>query len=133
MSKASTISRRGFLEAIAALGSLGLASCAANERQASRLSAIDRATGKLPARSEFVVRNAYVVTMDPKLGDIPRADVHVRNGALVAVGPNMPRPVSNRSTAATASLYRGSSILTFICGAASRAASSPMATSIIFR
>ena len=92
MSKASTISRRGFLEAIAALGSLGLASCAANERQASRLSAIERATGKLPARSEFVVRNAYVVTMDSELGDIPRADVHVRNGALVAVGPNLVAP-----------------------------------------
>lgn len=92
MSKANTISRRGFLEAIAALGSLGLASCAANQRPASIFSATDRATGKLPARSEFVVRNAYVVTMDPKLGDIPRGDVHVRNGALIAVGPNLTVP-----------------------------------------
>ena len=36
MSNENTISRRGFLEAVAALGSLGLASCAGNERQASR-------------------------------------------------------------------------------------------------
>jgi 5-methylthioadenosine/S-adenosylhomocysteine deaminase len=89
MSKENTINRRGFLEAIAVLGSLGLASCASNERQASRFAAADRATGKLPARREFVVRNAYVVTMDPKLGDIPRGDVHVRDGALIAVGPNL--------------------------------------------
>lgn len=48
--------------------------------------------GQLPPRGEFVVRNAYVVTMDPQLGDIPRGDVHVRNGALVAVGPNLAAP-----------------------------------------
>jgi hypothetical protein len=132
MSKENTLSRRSFLEAIAALSSFGLASCAANERQASRSSAVG-GTEPLPPRREFVVRNAYVVTMDPKLGDIPRGDVHVRNGALVAVGPNLPRPVSNRSTAVTASLYRASSIPIFICGAASPAASSPMVTSIIFR
>lgn len=45
-----------------------------------------------PPRREFVVRNAYVVTMDAKLGDIPRGDVHVRNGALIAVGPNLTAP-----------------------------------------
>jgi cytosine/adenosine deaminase-related metal-dependent hydrolase len=79
------------LEAVAALGSLGLASCASNERQASRSAALGR-TGPLPPRREFVVRNAYVVTMDPKLGDIPRGDVHVRNGELIAVGPNLTAP-----------------------------------------
>src|SRR5688572_21855537 len=92
MSNKNTISRRGFLEAIAALGSLGLASCAGNERQGSRFLAVNRTDGKLPPRGEFVVRNAYVVTMDPKLGDIPRGDVHVRNGELIAVGPNLTAP-----------------------------------------
>ena len=38
------------------------------------------------------MRNAYVVTMDNKLGDIPNGDVHVRNGALVAVGPKLNAP-----------------------------------------
>jgi len=38
------------------------------------------------------VRNAYVVTVDPKLGDIPRGDVHVRSGAIVAVGPDLTAP-----------------------------------------
>jgi cytosine/adenosine deaminase-related metal-dependent hydrolase len=53
---------------------------------------VDRTSGKLPARGEFVVRNAYVVTMDAKRGDIPVGDVHVRNGALVAVGPTLNAP-----------------------------------------
>ena len=91
MNQQNTISRRGFLEAVAALGSLGLASCVSNERQTSKSAALGR-TGPLPPRREFVVRNAYVVTMDAKLGDIPRGDVHVRNGALIAVGPNLTAP-----------------------------------------
>jgi imidazolonepropionase-like amidohydrolase len=40
----------------------------------------------LPQRGEFVITNAYVITMDPQLGDIPNGSVHVRNGAIVAVG-----------------------------------------------
>jgi 5-methylthioadenosine/S-adenosylhomocysteine deaminase len=90
MSNMNTFSRRGFLEAIAALSSLGLAACSAGPQRLAR--SADRKTGKLPERGEFVVRNAYLVTMDAKLGDIPSGDVHVRNGALVAVGPNLSVP-----------------------------------------
>ena len=43
----------------------------------------------LPARDEFVIRNAYVMTMDAKAGDLADADVHVKNGAIVAVGRNL--------------------------------------------
>src|SRR6185503_15649157 len=39
-----------------------------------------RAYAHLPSRGEFVIRNAYVLTMDDKLGDLPRGDIHVRNG-----------------------------------------------------
>ena len=92
MPKTNTISRRNFLEAVAAVGSLGVAACATSARPAAHLSAADRRTGKLPARGEFIVRNAYVVTMDPQLGDMPDGDVHVRNGSLVAVGPNLIAP-----------------------------------------
>jgi 5-methylthioadenosine/S-adenosylhomocysteine deaminase len=88
----NTLSRRGFLSAVAALSSAGLAACAANSQPSSRVAVADRSTGKLPPRREFVVRNAYVVTMDAKLGDLPNADVHVRNGALVAIGPNLAAP-----------------------------------------
>jgi 5-methylthioadenosine/S-adenosylhomocysteine deaminase len=38
------------------------------------------------------VRGAYVLTMDPALGDFERGDVHVRAGEIVAVGTNLPAP-----------------------------------------
>jgi cytosine/adenosine deaminase-related metal-dependent hydrolase len=35
---------------------------------------------------EFVVSGAYVLTMDPELGDLPDGEVHVRDGRIAAVG-----------------------------------------------
>src|SRR5690349_10701094 len=72
-------SRREFLEELAALGALGLPGCAS-------LTGSDVDPGGLPERGEVVIRNAYVMTMDAKTGDLPDADLHVRNGAIVAVG-----------------------------------------------
>ena len=92
MADENTLSRRKFIGAVAAVGAVGLSACATNSQPSSRLWAADRTSGKLPPRGEFVVRNAYIVTMDPKLGDIPNGDVHVRNGALVAVGANLNAP-----------------------------------------
>jgi cytosine/adenosine deaminase-related metal-dependent hydrolase len=92
MTKANTLSRRGFLEAVAALSSLSVAACATSAQPTAKLSAVDRQAGKLPPRGEFVVRNAYLVTMDAKLGDIPVGDVYVRNGVLIGVGPNLSAP-----------------------------------------
>jgi cytosine/adenosine deaminase-related metal-dependent hydrolase len=92
MGKDNTISRRDFIGAVAAVSAAGLADCSTGSQPSSPLWAADRASGQLPPRGEFVVRNAYVVTMDPKLGDIPNGDVHVRNGALVAVGANLAAP-----------------------------------------
>jgi cytosine/adenosine deaminase-related metal-dependent hydrolase len=92
MRNANTISRRGFLGTVAALSSVGLAACSTNSQQSSRLWTADRTSGKLPPRGEFVVRNAYLVTMDANMGDIPDGDVHVRNGALIAVGPKLSAP-----------------------------------------
>src|SRR5690349_14844779 len=51
-----------------------------------------RPPGKLPARGELVVRGATVLTMDPKLGDLERGDVHVSNGTIVAVAPRLSPP-----------------------------------------
>ncbi|MBO0754413.1 MAG: amidohydrolase family protein [Bradyrhizobiaceae bacterium] len=56
---------------------------------AERLRDIDRSAGPLPTRGDFIVRGAYVVTMDPALGDMPSADVLVRNGDIVAVGEKL--------------------------------------------
>src|SRR3954452_7189322 len=43
----------------------------------------------LPQRRELLLRNAYVMTMDPVLGDISGGDVHIRNGEIVAVGKGL--------------------------------------------
>jgi 5-methylthioadenosine/S-adenosylhomocysteine deaminase len=48
---------------------------------------------RLPAaRGEFIIRNGHVLTMEPDLGDFPSGDVHVRDGTVVAVGPNLSAP-----------------------------------------
>src|SRR5713101_2394668 len=47
---------------------------------------------ELPSRGEFVLRNAYVMTMDSELGDIPGGDVHIRNGEIIAVGKALKAP-----------------------------------------
>jgi 5-methylthioadenosine/S-adenosylhomocysteine deaminase len=92
MTNQNIFSRRDFLGAVAAIGAVELSACATNSQRGSRLWSADRTSSQLPARGEFVVRNAYVVTMDPKLGDLPVGDVHVRNGALIAVGPKLNAP-----------------------------------------
>jgi cytosine/adenosine deaminase-related metal-dependent hydrolase len=47
---------------------------------------------RLPARREYLVRGAAVVTMDPALGDFASGDVHVKDGVIVAVGPKLTAP-----------------------------------------
>lgn len=80
------LKRRDLLRGTAALGAAALApSLPASAQQAG-------AYAHLPARGEFVIRNAYVLTMDDKLGDLPRGDIHVRNGAIVAVGKSLRAP-----------------------------------------
>jgi cytosine/adenosine deaminase-related metal-dependent hydrolase len=78
------IDRRRMLAATTALGAASLlpkrASAQANSQS-------PRAT--LPPRGEFVVRGAYVLSMDPAIGDLPRGDVHVRDGNIVAVAANI--------------------------------------------
>ena len=43
----------------------------------------------LPGRGEILLRNGRVLTMDAALGDFERADVHLRDGLIVAVGPDL--------------------------------------------
>lgn len=42
------------------------------------------------ARSEFVIRKGYVMTMDKSMGDIANGDIHVKNGRIISVGANLP-------------------------------------------
>src|SRR5580700_9805476 len=48
--------------------------------------------GPLPTRGEFIIRGAYVMTMDPALGDISGGDVHVKGDTIVAVGKALKAP-----------------------------------------
>ena len=91
------ISRRGLLGGAAGLGVLGAAVQAEAARAAPMRPERQRTpdgcpAAQLPARGEFVVRDAIVLTMDPALGDVPRGDVHVREGEIVAVGTDLAAP-----------------------------------------
>jgi 5-methylthioadenosine/S-adenosylhomocysteine deaminase len=69
--------RRIFTRGISAIGKLSLLTHRGVEMSAP---------GKLPERGEFIIRNAYVMTMELGVGDIAGGSVHVRNGEIVAVG-----------------------------------------------
>jgi cytosine/adenosine deaminase-related metal-dependent hydrolase len=47
-------------------------------------------SGSLPGRDEFVLRGGRVLSMDPAIGDLPQADVHIRNGQIAAVQESIP-------------------------------------------
>lgn len=83
------LSRRGFLGTAAAAAAAGLASGPAAATASRRGRGHEAKPGRLPRRGELTIRNAYVLTMDPALGDLERANVHVRNGRIVAVGRNV--------------------------------------------
>lgn len=76
------INRRTVLAGSTLLGAAGML---ARRAQA-------QAQAALPARGEFVVRGAHVLTMDPVLGELPSGDVHVRDGGIVAVAANIAAP-----------------------------------------
>src|SRR5689334_4920651 len=81
------IHRRTFIKGGAALAASALLSARALAQSGIRTGA--DATNGLPARGEFVVRGATVLTMDRSIGDLPRGDVHVRDGEIVAIAPQI--------------------------------------------
>jgi cytosine/adenosine deaminase-related metal-dependent hydrolase len=42
-----------------------------------------------PEQGEFIIRQACVLTLDPDIGDLPQADIHVRDGVIVNVGRDL--------------------------------------------
>jgi 5-methylthioadenosine/S-adenosylhomocysteine deaminase len=82
------INRRTVLAGASALGAAGLfPRPAVSQRNTDGQAPAGGAT--LPARGEFVVRGANVLTMDPSLGELASGDVHLRDGAIVAVGAGL--------------------------------------------
>src|SRR3954470_24194869 len=84
---ASHISRRRILRDGIALGAIGLAGFPSPPAFAA-----PAAMPKLPARGNMVIRNAYVMTMEPGTPDIKDGDVHVKDGVIVAVGQKLNAP-----------------------------------------
>ncbi len=79
--------RRGFLTGAAALGA-----AAGSGLLGSMGSAYAQGSATPPRRGEYLVRGGYIITMDKATGDIPVGDVHVRNGAIVAIAPSISAP-----------------------------------------
>jgi cytosine/adenosine deaminase-related metal-dependent hydrolase len=80
--------RRRFIRGAAALGVAGAAGLFSSPLMAQPRRG-DAPASKLPARGEFTIANAHVMTMDGALGDIPGGSVHVRNGEIVGVGKDV--------------------------------------------
>ncbi|MBN9082689.1 MAG: amidohydrolase family protein [Rhizobiales bacterium] len=80
------MSRRAMLQHMAAASA---ALAVVPSRVLAQAPASQSVTTALPARGEYLIRNALVLTMDAKLGDLPKGDIHVRDGAIVAVGPSL--------------------------------------------
>jgi 5-methylthioadenosine/S-adenosylhomocysteine deaminase len=75
--------RRSFIRGATAFGTLAAGF-------SSPLMAQQQGGGsRLPARGEFTIADAQVMTMDGALGDIAGGSVHVRNGEIIAVGKDV--------------------------------------------
>jgi 5-methylthioadenosine/S-adenosylhomocysteine deaminase len=85
------LSRRGFLGTAAATGAAGLVAgpAAAESRGGGHGHRGPGRGGRLPRRADFVIRGAHVLSMDPEIGDLAWADVHVRKGRIAAVGKGL--------------------------------------------
>ncbi len=59
---------------------------------ASVRSALAQNQPALVSRGNYIIKNGSIVTVDPVLGALPRADVHIRDGRIEAVGPNLSAP-----------------------------------------
>ena len=88
------IDRRTVLAGATSLGAAGLLAgeAAAQAGTTGQSQRAERAPVPLPARGELVVRGAHVLSMDPAIGELASGDVHVRGGAIVAVGADVAAP-----------------------------------------
>jgi 5-methylthioadenosine/S-adenosylhomocysteine deaminase len=83
-------SRRGLMQRAAALGTAALIPQELPAQQVPRTASGPGSS--LPARGEFLIRGATVLTMDPAVPDLANGDVHVRDGTIVAVAQKIETP-----------------------------------------
>jgi len=87
-----SFSRRGLMQAAAASGSAALIPQGISAQPVARSANVPGAP--LPARGELLIRGASVLTMDPAVPDLAAGDVHVRDGAIVAVAARIEAPAA---------------------------------------
>jgi 5-methylthioadenosine/S-adenosylhomocysteine deaminase len=80
-------SRRGFLAGTAATGAAAGLSLFAPRPAAAQFRIPPAGTG-IPGR-RYLIKGGAVMSMDPAVGDFPRADVLIEGKKIVAVGPNL--------------------------------------------
>ena len=97
---AMRLSRRRLMRAVAAVAA-ALTPRRLFAQPAARAAAASRTA--LPPRDEFVIRGATVLTMDPAVADLAAGDVHVRDGAIIAV--------ASKIDAATAQVIDGAGMI----------------------
>src|SRR5690242_3299142 len=88
----NSFDRRTILTATTALGAASVLARGARAQGGAASASGTRTGTSLPARGEFVVRGAHVLSMDDRIGDLPSGDVHVRDGAIVAVARSVSAP-----------------------------------------
>jgi cytosine/adenosine deaminase-related metal-dependent hydrolase len=95
--------RRALLRAgVLATGALATAAPVARAQQADAGAAPPAA-----AAGEYLIVGAHLLTMDDKLGEIAGGAVHVRDGTIVAVGPDVTAPGAERIEAEGAVVMPG--------------------------
>jgi len=87
---ARVLSRRHILGAGLALGSALAASAAKAQPAPSSAQAIASVGGS--ARGEILIKGAHVISMDAGIGDMPGADILVRNGEIAAIARGIEAP-----------------------------------------
>jgi 5-methylthioadenosine/S-adenosylhomocysteine deaminase len=78
--RAGAWNRREVLAGCAALGSFGALGRAFAQRSEGE---------SMPAQGRYLIRNGFVLSMDPDLGDLPGADVLVADGRILGVGSRL--------------------------------------------
>ncbi len=89
---AKSFSRRRLMQGAAALGTAALIPKGLSAQPLARTAGAPGAS--LPGRGELLIRGVTVLTMDPAVPDLGTGDVHVREGAIVAVGPKIEAPAA---------------------------------------
>ena len=98
------LGRRALLGAISAATALAAATTYAQDAEPEEPAAQPTA-GARPG--EYLITGAHLLTMDDKLGEIANGAVHVRDGAIVAVGANLQVPGAERIEARGAVVMPG--------------------------